>query len=278
MIRYVTWPSALLALVLVVSPARAEPTDADRATARELATAGYYALKRGDYAAAADRFERADALVHAPTLVVDWGRALVGLGLLVQAGEKYELVVREGVPPAAPRSWQRAHVEARAELLALRPRLAWLTLVVNGPDEPAVTIDGIRLPDAALGVPRAANPGTHEIRVQAGGYAAKRSSVTVSEGTRQRLEITLVPRPPESLAAKPPRPARSPAPEPGPSGMRRGLVYAAFAAGGAGLVVGGVTGGLALHERSELESVCRGGVCPASERDAVESYHRLGAA
>ena len=39
-----------------------------------------------------------------------------------------------------------------------------------------------------------------------------------------------------------------------------------------------MTGALALHQRSELESACSGDVCPPSERDAVEAYHRLGVA
>ena len=114
MIRFITWQSVFLGRCAFrssgVVPNRAE---ADRATARELAAAGYHALKRGDYAVAADHFERADALVHAPTLVVDWARALTGLGLLVEAGEKYELVIREGVEPdgaelLAPRARRRS--------------------------------------------------------------------------------------------------------------------------------------------------------------------------
>lgn len=282
MIRFITWQSAFLAAALFVLPARAEPSEADRATARELAAAGYHALKRGDYAVAVDHFRRADTLVHAPTLVVDWARALTGLGLLVEAGEKYELVIREGVEPAAPSSWHRAHAEARGELEALRPRLAWLTLIVSGPDTPVITVDRIRLPDEVLGAPRAANPGTHVIRVGASGYVPEVRSVTLVEGARERVEIELQPRPPDSLpTAKPERPAEQPLeppPQPGDSGTRRGFAYAAFAVGGAGLVVGGVTGGMALHRRSELESVCSGGTCPPSERDAIETYHALGVA
>src|SRR6478735_1111788 len=90
-----------LLCVLFSASAWAEPNEADRATARALA------LK--EYANAIDRFARADALVHAPTLVVDWARALQGAGRLVEAHEKYELVLREGVDTnTAPKSWLRA--------------------------------------------------------------------------------------------------------------------------------------------------------------------------
>ncbi|HTB74367.1 MAG TPA: hypothetical protein VK762_14045, partial [Polyangiaceae bacterium] len=47
--------------------AQASKSDADRATARALAHEGYEAQKQGRYALAADRFERAEALVDAPT-------------------------------------------------------------------------------------------------------------------------------------------------------------------------------------------------------------------
>ena len=281
MIRFLLAQGALFALLLFACGARAEPTETDRATARELAADGYRALKSGDYATAADRFQRADALVHAPTLLVDWGRALVGLELLVEAGEKYALVIREGIEPGAPPSWHRAHTEARSELEALKPRLAWLTLVVSGAEAPVITFDRARVPKASLGVPRATNPGTHQIRVQATGYQPALRTVTLVEGQRKRIEIPLVPGPRGSVAADPPEPLPDPQPAPqdsGGSSTRRTLTYTAFAVGGAGLIVGGVTGALALDRRSELESACSGDICPPSERDAIDSYQALGIA
>src|SRR3954463_14192525 len=120
----------------------AEPSAVDRATARSLAGEGYQALQTKDYATAADRFSRADALVHAPTLMIDWARALVGLGKLVEAQERYEQIIREGVDAKAPKSWQRALSDAGTELAQLKPRLAWVTLSVSGAEDARVTIDG----------------------------------------------------------------------------------------------------------------------------------------
>ena len=65
---------------------RSHPTW-DRATARALAREGYEAQQRRQYALAADRFERAEALVHAPTLLLGLARAQQGLGELVEAQE-----------------------------------------------------------------------------------------------------------------------------------------------------------------------------------------------
>jgi hypothetical protein len=128
--KLVAFCLGLLCLALAVRTAAAQPNEADRATARALALEGNAALQKKDYATAVDRFGRADALVHAPTLVVDWARALQGLGRFVEAHEKYELVIREGVDPSAPKSWQRALDEAKKELELLKPRLAWITVVL----------------------------------------------------------------------------------------------------------------------------------------------------
>src|SRR5450432_550214 len=72
--------------------ALAQESASDRATARSLAGEGYAALKSKDYETAEDRFRRADELVHAPTLVVDHARALVGLGRVGEAYEAYQSV------------------------------------------------------------------------------------------------------------------------------------------------------------------------------------------
>ncbi len=47
--------------------------------------------------------DRATALVHTPALMIDWARSLVGLGKLVEAKERYEQIIREGVDANAVR-------------------------------------------------------------------------------------------------------------------------------------------------------------------------------
>src|SRR5690606_22394860 len=144
---------ALVCLGITLStPALAEPSAADRATARALAREGFEALENDDFATAEDRFRRADELVHAPTLVVDHARALVGLGRLVEAHERYSLVLREGVSPNAAWPWKRAYADAQKEIEIIKQRLAWLTIQVQGPEQPLVTVDGKEIPLAAIGV------------------------------------------------------------------------------------------------------------------------------
>ena len=124
--------ACLLGALVSSSLARAEASASDRATARALAGEGYAALKKKDYETAEDRFRRADELVHAPTLVVDHARALVGLGRLGEAYAAYRAVLDEPLPSKAPAVWRRSVKDAEKEAEALKPRVAFLTINVRG--------------------------------------------------------------------------------------------------------------------------------------------------
>jgi hypothetical protein len=272
--------SLLLALavagggVLVPVRALAEPSGADRTTARALAAEGYEALERHDYKIAEDRFRRADALVHAPTIVVDRARALVGLGRLVEAFEAYQLVLREGVPATAPASWKQAQVDAGKEVNGVERRLAWLVLRVEGPSDPRVTIDGVAVPNASLGARRAIDPGRHSIRVTADGFVSAGRSVTLSEAQEQELTIQLE-APPQVDLQETPADAAAPAEA---EHRRSDLpMWIAFGAGGAGIVFGSVTGIIALNKHGKLEDECKLGPekndCPPAQEDELSSYH-----
>jgi PEGA domain len=266
----------LLCALSLSWPAWAEPSEADRATARALAFEGHEALTKKDYATAADRFGRADALVHAPTLVVDWARALQGLGRFVEAHEKYELVLREGVTPSAPKSWVRALDEAKKELDALKPRLGWVTVVLVEPPEATVKIDGVPIPPAAIGVKRAADPGFPEVVVSAPGYEPFTQVMTVGPGEEKSLEVSLR-KLPES--PKPTRMGSDEAPTSHEPDTRRVLTYVAFGVGGAGLVAGGITGALFLRKRADLNDECLDArVCPSTSKNKIDTYESFGTA
>lgn len=263
-------------LTCYVDEARAnEPSAADRATARTLAQEGYVALRDKDYATAADRFGRALALVHAPTLLRDLARAQVGLGKLVDAHENYSLIIREGVAPDAPAPWVQALADAKAEIVAIPPRLPWVTITVTGPSDPTVTIDGVAIAAASLGVKRPADPGRHEIRASAKGYYTAKRVVTLREGESVNINFELEDAPPDA----PPEPEEVVTPpvqaEPEP-GWRKPAIIGAFAVGGAGLVLGGVTGAMAISKHSKLETGCPNATCGPPYQSDLESYHTLG--
>jgi hypothetical protein len=54
-------------------------------------------------------------------------------------------------------------------------------------------------------------------------------------------------------------------------------MYVAFAASGAGIVLGAVTGGLAMSKRSDLTGVCNADhVCQSTQTDTLNAYHTYG--
>jgi hypothetical protein len=287
--KVLAWLLTSASIVSGAPAVRAEATPAQREQARQLAAEGFEALQRHDYGLAEDRFRRADALVHAPTLVVDHARALTGLGRLVEAHERYELVLREGLAPGAPWQWRLAHADATRELEALKPRLAWLTLRVKGPGEPRVLVDNKLVPVAALGVRRATDPGTHSVSVSAAGFDPKEEIVTLDEGQTVALEIELTARPraartrtADSMRKSPEAPVVADPLAPPPP-QDKTLAYVLLGLGGLGITAGAVTGGLAFGARSDLSSNCPKGVCrpkSPSERDAyqrdIDQYHLWG--
>jgi hypothetical protein len=59
-------------------------------------------------------------------------------------------------------------------------------------------------------------------------------------------------------------------------GSPRYLPWVAFGVGAAGLILGGVTGGLAMGAHSTLAGECPGGTCPTDKQSDLDSYHLLG--
>ena len=244
-------------------------TGEQRSQARALAGQGYDALQRKNFVKAEELFRRADALVHAPTLVLDHARALVGLGRLVEAHEGFAQVLREGVAPNAPWQWRTAVDTAKAELAVVEPRLAWLTVTVRGPQAPEVQIDSKLLRQAALGVPLATDPGSHIVTVRADRFLPTQKAITLSEGQSAKLELLLE----QDPAAPPlPLPVAKEAPKviileraQPPKGKDNTLATILLTAGGVGIATGAVTGFLALGVRSDLKQSCSGGICAPGE-------------
>jgi hypothetical protein len=291
---------SLAALALLTGLAAPRPAyaqaEVDRATARTLGQDGEKALEAKDYKKAEDDFRRADSLVHAPTLLLGLARSLAGEGRFVEASETYKRIVREGVAPGAPPAFQKAVDAAGQEVNDITPKLGAVTITVKGADGTpvpglTVTFDGTPVNAAALGVKRPADPGAHTVHAAANGYKAADVTVNVTPGGAADAPLSLQKDPNAMVAPGPtgatpagtgdqtaPAPApSSPAPsESPPSGQKSILPWVAFGVGGAGLVVGGVTGVLAIGKHSDLSGPCSNGTCPQSSKSDLDSYHTLG--
>jgi hypothetical protein len=251
---------------LFASPklAHAEASASDRATARALAGEGYTALKGKDFATAEDRFRRADELVHAPTLVLDRARALVGLGRYGEAYAAYEAATHEVLPPNAPPVWTRAMKDAQVELETIKPKVAWLTLHVKGASDPQIEIDERPLSLQSLGDRLPETPGERRIVVGAPGFITQTVTKQLSVGEDTELEIALepIPKPAPVVVFAPPAPLSHSGSELESRGSgRRTLAYVSFGVSGLGVAVGAATGILWLKARSDIKSACGGLAC-----------------
>lgn len=258
------------------SASESGPSSADRATARTLAQEGYVALNAKDYSTAADRFTRALALVHAPTLLRDLARAQVGLGKLVDAQETYNTIIREGVAHDAPAPWVKALADAKVELAAIPPRLPWVTITVTGPAQPRVTIDGKPISSASIGVKRPLDPGRHEIRALATGYYTAKRNVTLNEGESLDIAFELEEAPPDAPVKTDDETKGEVVVTFADPAWRKPAMVTSFAVGGAGLVLGAVTGIMALSKHSSLSTDCALGVCGPDHKADLDTYHTLG--
>lgn len=285
--------SLVFAFVATTSTGALAQSDADRATARQLGQDGETALAAKDYKRAEDDFRRADSLIHAPTLLLGLARALAGEGKFLEAQEAYQRIIREGVAPAAPDAFKKALDAAKAEVSDVAPKIGGVTITVKaagGGDMPnvKVTIDDAPVSAAALGVKRAANPGTHVVNASADGFKPATINVTVPVGGSVDAPLTLekdlsAPQPVPAAAqpaagdanANPAQPASPEQPAASSSGGHSILPWVAFGVGGVGLALGAVTGVMAMGKHSDLSKVCSPN-CPPDQQSNLDSYHTLG--
>jgi hypothetical protein len=284
--------ASALAAALTASTVRAEPTSADRETARQLMDDGRAQRDKNDLKGALQRFKAADDIMHVPTTGLEVARTQVALGLLVEARDT---IARIRLTPAKsndPHQFKEARVKADQLDATLDGRVPRLTVVMHGAPSgqtPSVSIDGIPVPAAVIGLPHTVDPGHHVVVVKTQGAEGQRE-VDVREGETKSLEVALVPSP--SGPAGPPAEgtAQATVPPPGPatdapvaetpaprktSHAPDALTYAGGAVAGAGLVVGVVTGVMSWSQTSSLSSACPGHACPPASYAAYDSANSL---
>lgn len=262
-----TWAGVLAVASLLPAPALAQ-TDAQRAGARAAATAGAQAFVENRWSDAADLFARAEGVVHSPVQVLYLARSYEKLGQLVKAREAYLRIVNESIAPGAPEPWRDAKTDAQTESAALEPRIPYVTIEVEGAPSSSVhvTMDGVEVLSAFVGVPQPVDPGVHELKATAAGKADAVAKVSIVEAKRETVVLTFATQGTAVAAGAPPEPATASGPKAvGPAlplpvaDAAQGvspLTWAAFGVGAVGLGVGTV---FALKTSSKLEEA--NGLC-----------------
>jgi hypothetical protein len=272
-------------------------------SARELAKQGLQAYDAGRYEEAADKLAKAYQVVHVPTLAVNQARALVKLGKWVAASELYLEATR--IP--RDKTWQStqtdAQKDAEREREELLPRIPRLTVVVKGtaPTEVEVAIDGTSLPVALIGTEQLQDPGVHKVQGTRGPEVVT-EAISVREGDRANVTLQfklvsaavvqsgsnappppvpvarpLQPTQPMAATAAPAAPPTAPATDSSSSNNQKLIGWIGIGAGGAGIVVGGITGLMAISKHSSLQDSgdCSGSSCTPAKKSDIDSLNGL---
>ena len=182
--------AALSLLALPLIPGAAVAQDATNpALARSLFEDGIAHTEAAEWEEAADRFERSLALHPSAVVSFNAGIALVHLGRLVEARERFRA--------AASSDNAQLTTAARAQIEEITPRIGRLEVHLEGavPEDARVLLDGTALPPQALGVSIPVNPTSHTVTVVSGERALSERSVTIEDGGSERVTLTLVPTP-----------------------------------------------------------------------------------
>lgn len=290
--------AALAGLTVVAAPASAfaqqsQPSEQDIAQARQLGGQAQAAFDAGNFAESEKLWAAARNLYPvAPTLSLGLARTQAKLGKFVQAQENYNRIIREWGNNASPPPAFAAAVEAaKAEVGAVSAKTANVVINVEGATNPTVTIDGSPVPAAALGLRRPVDPGEHKVHAEAPGYKPADATFSVTEGGNAEAKLKLEKDP--NAAVVPPAGGGTPAGNQNPGdpnggsmtadtkgGSNKTLAIVALGVGGVGLVVGGITGAMAMGKASDLDGKCPDGKCDATRnpdvQSDIDSYKTLG--
>ncbi|MEM6791825.1 MAG: hypothetical protein AAF928_20905 [Myxococcota bacterium] len=271
-----------------------EVSEIDKDTARRLLDEGDARFADRDFEGALEKYRAADAIMGVPTTASEVGKALEQLGRLVEARDAYLRIVRYPRRDDEPEVFTAAREAADRRAAALAARVATLRVDIDfdteagddpkdGTSRVRLSIDGEAINAAAVGHAISVDPGTRRVRVEATGYLGTERHVVLSEGGKEVLRLRLE-RDPDAPAEVPPGPDPS-RPDPGettpgtptqePSSFP---VFATigFAVGGAGLLLGGITGGLAIAQEGDLATACTDDQrCPPDRADDIDRANLL---
>jgi hypothetical protein len=211
-------------------------------------------------------FQRADALYHAPTLVLYMAHCQKRLGRLAAARGLYRRVAAEPLPPGVPHQFLTAQAIARGEAERLKESVATIKIVLQGP-EPArvrVTVDGDVVLASEL-AQREVEPGDHVIEATPPGTPPERRTVKLKQGTSAEVLFTF----PEASARALERPQAA------VDLWTPGVIGVGVGATGIGL--GAITGVMSLSTLADVRARCRAdGHCLASDQARARSAGALG--
>jgi hypothetical protein len=256
-------PSALL----LVAPVHAWGQDI--AAAEALFNKGVAELKAGNYKEACPAIAQSQKLDPRPGTQFTLAECLARSGKTASAYVAFEDFLRnvQALPVGQQGRYADRIKVAEGKKAELKPNIPELTIVLpsNAPSDVKITRDGTEITGPMIGLSLPVDPGEHKVVVEVLGKPPSQEKFTLSPGEHRTLEVTI----PGMKTAKADEPL--PSEEPGKPGMGRTIgTYAALGIGAAGLIMGGVTGGLALSNKQSADEQCPKFACTPQGLEAVE--------
>jgi hypothetical protein len=257
---------------------RAQPPLAQslHGAARDAYTAASHLFKEGDFPAAEAKYSEAYDLSRDPRLIFDMGICEKELHHYARMAELLRRYEEEAGASLSDEDRKRTD-----EALAAVPKYIGTVTIVVDTAGATVTVDGEpagKTPAVSVSL----DPGKHTVVVTKDGYESVERPISVSAGVASTLTIGLLASgangtaaPEQTRAGSQELPQSVPDAKPGAL-QWNALAYTGVGLAAAGLVVGGVTGGLALARVGSAKSECTGMVCPLGTDGDVKAAQTFG--
>ncbi len=232
-------------------------------SARNLMDIGHHKFARGDFAAALDAYRAANDIMHVSTTALGVGRALIKLNRLLEA--RTVLLAASRQPPRPNESkpllrGRRNAAKLQNDLADMIPSLRVEISVPKDVKNPKLVINGELVPAALMGQPQKMDPGEHQVELSAPTYKSDKQTIRLVVSQQSTVRLTLSQKSDTSFSnvfgsfiASTPT-----------------MSLIGFGVAGAGIITGGVTGGLALGAAGDAKAGCQGLVCPAANQSAAD--------
>lgn len=265
----------MIVLALSLAPLVAM-AQGDKALAEALFQEGRELLESGETDEACLRFAESQKLDPSTGTLLNLALCHEKLGLTASAWAEF----REALTQAERERHEQRIAFAKKHIAELEPRLSrvQINLPANAPSPLEVHIDGVVIAAAALGSALPLDPGTHRLEVSAPGKVTWSRKLELAEAATVEIYVP-------ALEDLPPPPPSPPPPVPAPvvvvpqpvvapvnTSYVSPLVWIGVALGGTGVIVGAITGGLALSQGQDVLDRCQDATCPLDvEADHTEA-------
>ncbi len=269
------WASLMFVVALLWLVAQAAPAQAQaEPSAAVLFEEGQQHMAANELDAACAKFQASEALEARALTALELGLCFERRGMFASAWSAFAR--------AASLAQQAGQEErenlARTKLAAMEQQVARLTIAVSASTPTlTVTLNGEVIAEALFGRPLPIDPGIHQLSATAPGRKpwrreveihAERADVTVDVPALDPVAAPAPPSPPPSSPRpRGPKIARAAAP---PPVMPSPLAYVGFAVGGVGLMVGAITGIVAIENTRTISDSCTNDLCPANLAGALD--------